>query len=339
MSVLDIYTLVPVLLFTSTAYSAHHFLISHLIKSGGLALLQAQCPPNPGPYNIQYIGFGPIDSLLCLLITFFQSNFDPETFIFNANFMASWSTLIALTFVEAVRSRRSTVLAFPVILGLFYQTQGAGVIFPLFWLALILSGHTRMERVAARIDQANAEATLFAVLIGFAVPSALLLILQDPVVTALWQFFPIWMWAAQIGHLFFRPSSRFYTSGYWTVQATFALTFTLSAISHIAAICTTRENLALLKRLYVPPILPLDPEMADLQLITRAFLQWDSIFTFGSSLVGTLWFATNVKQAALVALWNAIATVAVGPGAAVSGVLIWREWRLNGVSDVTKKKR
>ena len=287
-----------------------------------------------------WTGLGPIDGLLCVLVTFFQSNFDnPDTLPFTADFMASFATPIALTFIEAARSGRSTLLAFPAILGVSYQIRGAGFTFPLFWLALILSGHARMDRAAARINQARAEAALFAMFIGFAVPSALLLTLQDPTVTALWQFFPGWMWLAESGHIFFRPPSRFHTSGYWTVQATFAFTFLLSAISHIAVVWPARDNLALLRDLYVPPILTPDPATINLQSATNVLLQWDAVFTLGSSLLGTLWFASNTKQVALITLWNVFATVVVGPGAAVSGVLLWREWRLNGLpGDVSKKE-
>ena len=64
---------------------------------------------------------------------------------------------------------------------------------------------------AAKINQANAKAVLLAVLIGFTVPSALLLTMQDPTVTALWNIFPFWMWLAQMGHLFLRPSLQFHT--------------------------------------------------------------------------------------------------------------------------------
>jgi hypothetical protein len=287
---------------------------------------------------VRYVGIGSIDGLLCILVAFFQSSFDPTTFPFAADFLASWSGPVALTFIEAARSGRSTVLAFPAVLGLFYQTRGAGFTFPLFWLALILSGHTRLDRGSARIDQARAEAALFAVLGGFVLPSVLMLILQDPVVTAAWQFFPAWMWALQATHLFIRPSSRHHTSGYWTVQATFIFTFITSAISHVAAIGAT-QDLGLLRDLYVPPIAPPDPATTTLQLATHVFLQWDAIFTLGSSLFGTLWFAGNTKEAALIALWDVIATVVVGPGAAVSGVLLWREWTLNGApEDVSKKE-
>ena len=58
----------------------------------------------------------------------------------------------------------------------------------------------------------------------------------------------------------------------------------------------------------------------------------------GSSLLGTLWFAHNAKQTVLIALWNVIASVVVGPSAAVSGVLLWREWALNGAREEESKK-
>jgi hypothetical protein len=328
----------PILVFISLAYGAHHFLFGHINKSGGGLLLAAQCPPNPGPYNMRYTGLGPIDDFLCLLVAFFQTNLDSDTVPFSADFLASLAAPVALTFIEPSRSRRSTALTFPLVLGVLYQTKGGGIGFPLFWLALIFSGHNRLEPVAARIDQAKAEATLFALLAGYALPSALLITLQDPIVTAAWQFFPLWMWGAKAGHLFIRPSSRHNTSGYWTVQATFIFTFAMSAISHIAALSVTADDPAFLAHLYVPPISPPDPATITLQLATHVFLQWDAVFTMGSSLLGTVWFANNAKQAVLIALWDVIASVIVGPGAAVSAVLIWREWRLNGVPEEAPKK-
>ena len=255
----------------------------------------------------------------------------------------SLSGPIALTFVEAARSGRSSFLAFPAIVGLLCQIQSAGFTFPLFWAALILSGHTRLDHVAARIDQARAEATLFAVLAGYALPAALMLILQNPVVTAAWQIFPVWMWMARATYLFIRPSSRrsarYNTpSGYWAVQTTFIFAFIVSAISHIAVI-RAANDLTLLRDLYVPPIAPPDPVTTTLQLAVHVTLQWDNVFTLGSCLLGTLWFARNAKQTVLIALWNAIATVVVGPGAAVSGVLLWRERALNGAREEVSKKK
>jgi len=332
MSTLALRILLPALLFIPLAFAAHHFLIGFLIESGGAAILNGQCPPNPGPYSGRYVGIGPIDDFLCILVAFFQSSFEPTTFPFIADFAASLAAPVALTFVEGARSGCSTLLAFPVIMGAICQIRGAGISFPLFWLALIMFGHTHFNRVAAGINQARAEAALFAVLAGYALPTALMLVLQDPVVTAAWQFFPAWMWVAQAAHLFIRPSSRYNTSGYWTVQATFIFTFIASAISHIAAIWAIKD-LALFRDLYIPPIVVPDPATINLQLATHVFLQWDAVFAMGSSLLGSLWFARDAKQVVLITLWNVIATAIVGAGAALSGVLIWREWALNGVPE------
>jgi hypothetical protein len=324
--------------FTSLAYWGHYFLSDHFDMSGGVELMTAQCPPNPGPYNVRYLGVGPVDAFLCFLVTFFQTNIDSDTVPFSIDFVSSFAALVALTFIEPIRSGYSTALGFPVISVLFYHLKGGGVGLPLFWLVLILSGHNCLKPVAARIDQAKAEATLFAVLAGFALPTALMFILQDPIVTAAFQFFPVWMWVAKAGHLFFRPSSRYNTSGYWTVQATFIVTFVMSAISHIAALWVTSDDPVFLKHLYVPPISTPDPATITIQLATHVFLQWDAVFTMGSSLLGMLWFAENAKEAAWILLWNVIATVIVGPGAAVSSVLIWREWRLNGAPEEAPRK-
>jgi hypothetical protein len=252
------------------------------------------------------------------------------------DFLVSLSGPIAYTFVEAARPGRSTLLAFPAIMGLILQFQGPGFTFPLFWLALILSGQTRLDRVAARIDQPRAEATLFAVLVGYALPTALMLILQDTFTTAAWQFFPAWMWLARAAYLFIRPSSRHNnTSGYWTIQATFIFTFIISAISHIAVIRGVKD-LTLLRDLYVPPIVPATTSLEQAGHVTS---QWDHVFTMGSSLLGTLWFARDAKQTILIALWNVIVSVVVGPSAAVSGILLWREWALNGVREEVSKKK
>jgi hypothetical protein len=330
--------LLPTVLFISLTYGAVHFLFGHLRKSGCAALLNAQCPPNPGPYNMRYTGVGPIDDFLCILVVFFRTNLGSTTRPFSVDFLASFATPVALSFIEAARTGRSIVLAFPVALGLFYQTKGAGVAFPLFWLALILSGHDRLDRVTARIDQAKAEAALFAVLAGFALPSSLMFFSQNIMVTAHWQFFPLCMWLVQAAHLFIRPSSRHHTSGYWTVQSTYIFTFITSAIFHIVALWGAWGDLALLRHLYVPRILPPDPATTNLHLATHVFFQWDAAFSMGSCLLGTLWFAGNAKQVPLIALWNVIASIVVGPGAAVSGVLLWRERSLNGTPEGVAKK-
>ena len=328
--------LLPALLFTSLAFAARHFVLGNFDRAGGL--LSSQCHPDAGPNSIRYFGVGPIDEILCLFVAFYRTSFDPTLLPFTAAYWVSLTSPIALSLVEAARSGRSTLLAFPAILSLVYHFQGAGFAFSLFWLTFIILGHTRLDRVAARIDQPRAEAALFAVLAGYVLPYTLMLILQDPFTTAVCQFLPVWLWMARAAYLFIRPSSRYNASGYWAVQATFIYTFIASAMTHIAVIQAVND-LTLLKDLYLPPIVAPNPATTNVQRVVHETLQWDGIIASGSSLLGTLWFARNAKQVVLITLWNVIATTIVGPGAALSGVLLWREWALNGApEDVSKKK-
>ena len=223
-------------------------------------------------------------------------------------------------------------------MSLIGQVQSAAFTFPLFWLALILVGHTRLDRAAARIDQHKAEAALLAVMTGYALPTALMLTLQDPYTTAAWQFLPAYMWMARAAYLYICPSSRYGASGYWAVQATFIFTFIASAVTHIPAMLAVKD-LTLLKDLYLPPIVAPDPTTINLQVVVHETLQWDGVIVYSTSALGTLWFARNAKEAILITLWNVIATAIVGPGAALSGVLLWREQALNGAREMGLKKK
>ncbi|GLB35146.1 hypothetical protein LshimejAT787_0207110 [Lyophyllum shimeji] len=67
-------------------------------------------------------------------------------------------------------------------------------------------------------------------------------------------------------------------------------------------------------------------------------LKWDLALGFGSSILATLWFASNLKQIIALFAWNVIATPVLGPGAALTGAALWREASLQGVASVAKSK-
>ncbi|KAI0057096.1 hypothetical protein BV25DRAFT_1456380 [Artomyces pyxidatus] len=325
----------PVAIFPALSASAYYFLVGHLVKSGAGEMISGQCPPHSGPYSFQYTGFASVDTLLCILVVFFHSSFGPKDLPFIADFAASWAAVVAFPLVEAAREGRPRVLAFPALVGLLYQTQGAGIVLPLYWVAVILSGQAsvRLPRARAKITQAYAEATLFAFFIGFVVLSALMLTLADPAVTALWQPFPLWMWLAQRAHLLVRRPAAHTQSGYATVQALYAFTFLLSAISHFAAVWPALGDYDTLKYYYVPTVAVPAPSVTTLASAAHVFLLWDGLFAFGSGLLLTLWFAENFTQLLTIVAWIAVSTPVVGSGAAMSGILMWRERRLNGDED------
>jgi len=75
----------------------------------------------------------------------------------------------------------------------------------------------------------------------------------------------------------------------------------------------------------IPPTTSLDPATISITEGAAAFLKWDMIFGAGSTVLMTLWFARNLTDLVLLVLWHALATIAVGPGAAISGAMLWRE--------------
>jgi hypothetical protein len=71
--------------------------------------------------------------------------------------------------------------------------------------------------------------------------------------------------------------------------------------------------------------------------VKRDFLQWDGVFGFGSTLLATLWFAKNTSQFFGILLWNVIASVVVGPGAAIAAVALFREAQLHAFAGEKQK--
>jgi len=67
-----------------------------------------------------------------------------------------------------------------------------------------------------------------------------------------------------------------------------------------------------------------------LGLVKNCFhtMQYDALFVFTSSMVATLSFARNKKEAVKLGVWNFVATALFGTGGALTGVWAWREKRM-----------
>ncbi|KAI0318899.1 hypothetical protein OF83DRAFT_1113177 [Amylostereum chailletii] len=307
---------------------------------------RTHCGPNPSPFNQHYTGRPAVDGILCFLVAFFHASFTAPVFPLVTTFGALLAPLVLLPTIEGSRASRSLIFTplVTVAFGLAYQLKGAGALFPLFWLAMVLSGHARMHArpAAARgssIDQAHAEANLFALVVGYLAPSVAMCVLEDPKMTALWQPFPVWIALARALYLLLRPRAR--SSGYFTVQATFALTFALSAVVHVHTAWSLRQDLSALALAFIPRVAPPIGEdtLLPLPMAALGMLQWDMYATLGSGILGALWFADSIGQGVGVLLWSVGASLGLGPGAAISALLMWRESKLNGRAKKNGLKR
>lgn len=283
------------------------------------------------PLRLKYTGYTELDLRICALVALFQALLDPAYRPLVAELFTSLAAVTMIPFVEAAREKRSILLRMPAAIGILFQLFSFAFIMPLYYVALILTGAAISKPVEGhgmKITQGSAEALLFALIVGYIIPTACMVVFQDVTSTALWQGYPIIMALAQFSHLIIRPSSRYVKSGYATIQAMYGLIFVASAFLHIYYTWPLFFDIEQFQKVMVPH-LALSERPLSLPEGVAAVIQWDSVFGVGSTLLVTFWFARSTRDIVLLVLWHVVVSVAFGPGAAIAGVLMVREARLN----------
>jgi hypothetical protein len=334
----------PILVFVPMSFTAFKLLFGHFEKAG-LFQLQDHCPtPFEGkqPYQRPYLGgYVPaIEELLCVLVSFFHPVFKPEAANhtpFVRDFLASLSACVVIPILEASRSNRPWLLAFPVFIGVIYQLFTIAVTLSAYWAVFLAI--TRDHATGSQIVQADAEAVLFGLVMGFFIPSFAMAYIATPQPIALWQAFPVLVSLFGGLHHLFRPRSLHGSSGYRTVQATYILTFIVSAVVHLRTLADYNFDPQTIITALIPSLAIPDAKKGHTSLTSIIhLLQWDAAFAFGSTFVASLWFVGSVMQGILLISWIVISTVVLGPGAAISGIFLWREARLNQSRQSLKTK-
>ncbi|KAJ7168332.1 hypothetical protein C8R43DRAFT_1060642 [Mycena crocata] len=332
----------PLLLFPALSLFAFRATFGHLLASGLRSTLIQQCPPiatslQEAPYRLEYTGVPAVDKRLCGLVALFHLALTDEVSPFLNYFMGTALPLLALMALESFRKGRHSLLAFPVVFGLVSQLITVGVTLPIYWLIFIVTGSAQRRAVKGRteISQPHVEGVILGLTIGAAIPSVCLSALRNPVVSAFWQGFPLWQYLVTSGHMLFRRVSPNANSGYSWLRAFYIGVFALCAGTHIGSVAA--RNIEGVKALLLPSLVPLTSAAPNFQV--RDFLQWDAVFSFGSTLLATLWFAEDFRQLFNLLLWNTIASIVVGPGAAIAAVALWRESKLHAFVGEKEKSK
>ncbi|KIJ17068.1 hypothetical protein PAXINDRAFT_130597 [Paxillus involutus ATCC 200175] len=275
------------------------------------------------------------------MVAFFHALMDPSYRPLVAELFTTLTVLTIIPFAEAARARRPFVLRGPAAVCMIFQLASLGVIMPLYSLLFVITGTASLRpgpftTRGTKINQANAEALLFALVLGYIVPTLCMLVYEDPMVTAIWQVFPLLTEFSQFAHRVIRPPSKYIESGHRTVMATFGLVFVASAALHATYMWPLLGDWEALEVMVVPSLGALDPAATSLTEGVAAFMKWDIIIGAGSTMLSTLWMAGDLVQCLAIVLWYGVATVLIGPGAAIAGVLLWKEAKLNGGSQVEK---
>ncbi|KAG6331186.1 hypothetical protein ID866_7901 [Astraeus odoratus] len=289
------------------------------------------------PLRLEYTGYPELDKLVCCVGFFFHTAMTPFYRPLLAELLGAVAAPVIITFAEAARDKRPFLLGLPAAIWVLAQLMSLALVMALYSLAAIVTGVTGRKpgpTSGAKINQGNAEALLFGLIVGYIIPSACMVALEDPIVTAIWQVFPLIMQVATLLHRIIRPPSRLIESGYYTVQATFATVFLGSAAIHIHYIWPLCSDTDTLKQVLIPSFglnyLAAAPPVDSV----IEFLKWDLAIGMVSTFFLVLWFADNFFQCLVIIVWCISTTIVLGPGAAISSILMWREEKLNRPSHI-----
>ncbi|KAN0075501.1 hypothetical protein V8E55_011524 [Tylopilus felleus] len=342
------HVLLPLLVFPVITFSAVYLILHQsLIQTGLEHHMSAICKPSlaPNPYRLPYTNIPDADNVLCGMVVFFHALMDPAYNPLLAVLFPAVGVVGLIPFLEAARDHHPFALRMPTAIGVLFQLATMGVIMPFYSLLFVITyaasiqpSITPTSSSPSRINQANAEALFFGFLLGYVLPTTLMVLFVRPTVTAIWQGFPILFALTVFAHKVIRPPSRYIQSGHSTVVATLAFTFFLSALLHAVYVWPVLTDTAALRSMFLPVTAmdTFDPVTTSLTEGALQFIKWDIIIGVGSVMLATFWMADSVLSLVGILAWYAIASVAFGPAAAIAGVFLWRENRLNGQSRADK---
>jgi hypothetical protein len=338
--------IVPVLLFPTLSALATTYIFGHVHKSGLGSALEGLCSAQTGssenPYKLSYsIGIAAVDKVLCNLVTFFQFAIQPDEDeplprLFTSYCLGNLLPLFTIIVVEMQRYRLSArttgkwngnpFLSSFSLVGAICQNVTVAITVPIYFTMNILFGSARGRK--DMLTKQHVEAIMFGILIGYIIPSIGMLVLNDPHVTAIWQFFPIIVSMFKHVHLAVkRPREEGVGKAHSAVRMLYLITGIVASSINVALVWPKLASLDLdsLKLLLVPAGL-YGYTWATMAGETMELLQWDLMFASIATIFWTFWLvAGGWRRGAWVAAWYAVAVPLVGPGAAVAGVAMWRE--------------
>ena len=337
--------LLPLLIFPFLTFTAVYFILHQSLVQNGLQLkISTICHPDfaPHPYQLPYTNITEVDQLLCGMVAFFHALVDPAYNALLAVLFPAVGVAVLIPFLEASRDNPPFALRMPTAIGVLFQLATMGVIMPFYSLLFVItyaasSQPSAIPNSTLMINQGNAEALLFGLLLGYILPTTFMVSFVHSSVTATWQGFPILFAFAIFVHKLIRPPSRLAQSGHATVMVTLAFTFLLSGLLHMIYVWPIITDTAALRTMFLPVIDPaFDLEKTSLVDGVLTFVKWDLVFSLGSVILGTFWAADRLLTLVGMLVWYGIATILVGPAAAIAGVFLLRERQLNGRNQTEK---
>lgn len=213
---------------------------------------------------------------------------------------------------------------FPFVATTLSFAVAAGIVAPISWLFIFLSSN-RDARRSLKADQA--EALFISHIFGYLLPAALAVITVHELSILAWSTCALWTVALQYIWLSIRPPTG--ASGFWTTQLALGTALLTSAAVHLTMMITFARKVSPQDVIdWLPGWTIQDVGALTAEAVVLQFLQWDALFTNVSAIAVGFLYADSWPEFLLYGMATPMILLGLGPGAVVSGMWMWREWKL-----------
>ncbi|KIM32370.1 hypothetical protein M408DRAFT_326962 [Serendipita vermifera MAFF 305830] len=325
-------SLFAALVFSGVVVCAVYTVAIHLDASGGQKLLENTCPPSVvNAYSKQYgTGIFAVDSVLCGMDTLFKTSFEEPIKDFMTSFLLNGPVCLFVLLLESSRSDKPYVAFAPLLFGILTQTITAAIASSVFWTLFVVQacfGGSRQGRTP--VSRTAVEAALLAVLIGYLIPTAWMMVTKSSLAIVLWHPCVVYMSAIQNGWTWYRGATPA-GSGFGMAQWALLFFCAVGSITWANTILLPHVSKTFVYDLWewLPSAAIPDPRSTTLQSAVLHLLQYDAAWMFGSTLLAALFLSDEIKDTLFTAQILPATVAAFGPGAVVGGLWIFRELQL-----------
>jgi hypothetical protein len=307
------------------------------VTSGAISFLVKpdDCPYPPKYFSdsqLRYTGVPSIDQAVCIGVDFMKTALFRHVQPFAIYFAASLASSFLVMNIEGLRGDGPS-LWFPFVATLFSFIVAAGIVVPISWLYIFLS----LKRDARKsLTAGQAEALFLSHIFGYLLPTALAITTAHELPILAWEACALWTVALQYIWLSIRPPTG--ASGFWTTQLALGTTLLTSAAVHVTMMVTFSRQVSPQDAIdWLPGWSIQDAKALTAEAVVLQFLQWDALFANVSAIAAGFFYADYWPEFLLYTMATPMVLLGFGPGAVISGMWMWREWKLTMLEEAEIK--
>jgi hypothetical protein len=268
-----------------------------------------------------YTGVWLLDKQLCILVEIFYQALQPFGLAFTQHFLWGLPPLVMVVLLEGARNDRPWFFN-SLLWGIVYQMWTIGLVLSILWIPFVFASWKGEGKSC--VSRRDAEGALIAILVGYYLPTALMLTIQSSTAIALWQPFPIYISAVQCvwskGHFSLPVGGTQSALGITMLTASAVQFYTLYPELNRITTSNIREWL------------PIWSTPSGYALTTqegvRGVLQYDAFTAYGSTILAGVFMTDSTREALLWLVMAPLGMLLLSPGGYIAAMWIQRERKL-----------